>query len=207
MKKVLVLLLLFFSLGEDVFPSGDTVFVRAHFLCGSKPKKKFRKKEPRWFGGILGGHAGIEIAPNYIIDFGPRGAFHIFSHRNKRHSGFSRHDTLNFYNHFGTPRDSMQRIIIEIPVTVKQKQVLDSVANAYLKSTPYDYAFIGMRCGAAAYDVLSHIGIVERYSKRKTMMKIFYPRKLRRRLMRKARAHHWKITRYEGTDRRRWEKE
>lgn len=207
MKKVLVLLLVLFLVGNDVFPSGDTLYVRAHFLCGSKPKRKFRNEEPRWFGGILGGHAGIEIAPNYIIDFGPRGGFHIFSHRKKRNSGFSRNDTLSFYHHFGTPRDSMQRIVVEIPVTLKQKQTLDSLARVYLKSPPYDYAFIGMRCGAAAYDVLSHIGIVKKYSQRKTMMKIFYPRKLRRRLMRKAETHHWKVTRYKGTNRRRWEKE
>jgi hypothetical protein len=209
MKKQLfaVIMVLLFCIGEGQAFTSDSLYVRAHFLCGSKPKRKYKKEERRWFGGVLGGHAGVEIAPNYIIDFGPRGGFHVFSHKRKRHSRYTTHDTTNFYQLFGAHRDSVQRMVITIPITVQQKKVLDSLAKDYLQKTPYDYAFFGMRCGAAAYDVLSQIGIVEKFSVRKTRRKIFYPRKLRRRLMKKAGEKGWTISRQKGTSRRRWEKE
>lgn len=184
----------------------DSLYVKAHFLCGSKPKRPYKKTESHWFGGKLGGHAGIEIAPNYIIDFVPAGKFHIFSHRNKRHSRFTTHDTLNFYNLFGAKRDSVQRMSITIPITQKQKNMLDSLSKLYLEQTPYDYAFFGMRCGAAAYDVLSYTGILKQHKHMKTAFKIFYPRKLRRKLMKKAKANHWKIYLQQGSQRRKWER-
>jgi hypothetical protein len=48
-------------------PVQDVVVV--HFLYGSKPSREARDIEKKWFGGKLGGHVGIEITPDSILNF------------------------------------------------------------------------------------------------------------------------------------------
>jgi hypothetical protein len=187
--------------------SNDSTTIKVHFLYGSKPAKKYKHQETDWFGGKLGGHVGIETAPNVIFDFIPSGDFHVFAHREERHSKFTRHTPSGFWQIFGSHADSVKQMTIVIPVSNIQKTQLDSIFKAYTNITPYDYAFWGMRCGAAAYDVLAHVGIVKTYSYRKTYRKIFYPRRLRRRLIALAENKNWTIVRQQGTERRKWENE
>lgn len=207
MRKNICLFLLCSMLLFACSPAEKMYQVRVHFLYGSKPKKKYKYEEHKWFGGKLGGHAGVEISPNRIVDFGPSGSFHYVAHDKNRHSHYMEHDTVNFYGIFGTHPDSVQRMTITIPVTFWQKHKLDSVANAYLEETPYDYAFLGMRCGAAAYDLLAQAGIVKKLGRTRNVLRIFYPRKLRRKLMRMAKKNGWHISRRKGTNRRKWERE
>ena len=56
--------------------SQDSVFIKVHFLYGSKPYARYKDTEPKWFGGMLGGHVGIETDSGRILDFGPKGRFH-----------------------------------------------------------------------------------------------------------------------------------
>jgi len=65
----------------------------------------------------------------------------------------------------------------------------------------------GMRCAASTYEILAQIGLLPQYSHFKTYMKIFYPRRLRKRLLAKAEQNNWTITRYEGTPKRKWERD
>ncbi|MFM9986728.1 MAG: hypothetical protein ACKVOK_15925 [Flavobacteriales bacterium] len=161
----------------------------------------------KWFGGRLGGHAGIETDSNFVIDFLPRGDLHIFSHKTKRHSKFTTHTRTSFFELFGGQKDSVSFTSITIPISERQKEILDSLSGEYRKNSPYDYAFFGMRCGAATYDLLAKIGILSQYSERKTWRKIFYPRKLRRRLTKIAMQNGWAIENQKGSARRKWERE
>jgi len=188
-------------------PGADSLFIRVHFLHGSKPKRKYRKVEDRWFGGVLGGHAGVEIEKGTIFNFTPKARFHIFSKRQIINSKFAEHDTVSFYGILGGKPDSVKKTIITIPITLGQRKKLDSLVTAYKACTPYDYAFFGMRCGAAAYDVLAQAGVVKKYLFRKTWRKTFYPRKLRRRLERDAKTKGYLVRKYPGTERRKWEKD
>lgn len=199
-------LLIFFCFTSFLSYSQDTAFLKVHFLYGSKPLKKFKDTEQKWFGGILGGHVGIEGDSNQIVNFLPSGKFHWFAKNDNRHSTYAVHSTHNFYTILGSA-DSVKKAIFRIPVTRLQKQRFDSIANAYLKQTPYDYALFGMRCGAAAYDILGQVGIVPSYSRSKTYKKIFYPKKLRRRLFRKAKNNGWEIIRQSGSIKRKWERD
>jgi len=101
---------------------------------------------------------------------------------------------------------TVKKASVIIPISFKQKEKLDSIVIAYSKETPYDYAFWGMRCASATYDILAQIDIVKEYSYRKTFRKIFYPKKLRKMLFKLAKKNKWLITREEGTHRRKWEK-
>ena len=187
--------------------SQDSLCLKVHFLYGSKPLKKYKDTERKWFGGVLGGHVGIEGDSDRILNFLRKGKFHWFAKKDNKHSVYREHTVRNFYAIFrGTP-DSVKKAIIYIPVSVQQKQKFDSIATAYLKQTPYDYAFIGMRCGAAAYDILGQLGILKKHSICKTYRKIFYPKKLRKRLLKKARENNWTIVRQGGSIRRKWERD
>ncbi|MCB0738755.1 MAG: hypothetical protein KDC92_14670 [Bacteroidetes bacterium] len=183
----------------------DTIGV--HFLYGSKPAKAFQDVERKWFGGILGGHVGIASTPNEIVNFLPNGNFHYLSSKTELNSQFVVSDSIQFYQILGGSFTSAQRTTIHIPVTAKQKEQLDSIHHEYLSNSPYDYAFIGMRCGSATYDVLAQLGIVRKMSKWKMALTIFYPRKLRHRLLRKAKKNNWRVCHYQGTHRRQWEED
>jgi hypothetical protein len=180
--------------------------LKVHFLYGSKPAKQFKDSERKWFGGKLGGHVGIESDSGKIISFFRKGKFHWFGSKKNRHSRYAIHSPEKFYNIFGTTDNEVKSAIVYIPVSLQQKQKFDSLTTSYLNQTPYDYAFLGMRCGAAAYEILAQLEILPRYSISKTARKIFYPKKLRRRLFTKADALHWRVDRQDGSLRRKWER-
>lgn len=202
MRIIITLLFLF------IFINIHSQFtIKVHFLYGSTPIKKY-KDEPKWFGGKLGGHVGIESSSSAkIFNFVPSGKFHVFQHKKDKHSDFTFHDKERFYSILGGSGDSMKMAVVHIPITEKQQQQFDSLSRVYKKETPYDYAFFGMRCGAAAYDVLAQLDILPAYSYNRTWNKIFYPKKLRRKLFELAKKNDWKVERKRGSKRRNWEKD
>lgn len=183
----------------------DTIYIKVHFLYGSKPKREFKDTERDWFGGIHGGHVGIEVDSNYIIDFVPAGTFHVFGHHNNRHSRFATSTVKSFWGTFGSDSQDVKRTTVIIPINARQKAQLDSIALAYTSDAPYDYAFFGMRCAAAAYDVLARIGVTEQHSRCGTWRRNFYPKRFRKRLLKEAEEKGWSVRRTEGCDTRVWE--
>jgi hypothetical protein len=161
--------------------------------------------EPKWFGGMLGGHVGIESDSGRILNFVPKGKFHWLAKKSNPHSTYAEHSTKDFYSIFGASGDSVKTAVVIIPITIRQKQLFDSIASAYLDKTPYDYALFGMRCGAATYDILGKLEILPAYSYKKTYKKTFYPKKLRKRVFKKADENGWAIVRQQGSTKRKWE--
>ena len=186
--------------------NSDSITIRIHFLHGSKPKFKYRYQEDRWFGGVLGGHA-VEYESNKILNFQPKGRFLLFSHRRLINSRFSIHDTISFYGILGGEYPSVKKTIISIRISAQQKLKLDSIVSVYTKRSPYDYAFLGMRCGAATYDMLAEAEQVRRYTFSKTWQRFFYPRKVRRHLEKIAAQKGYHIWKTEGSNKRVWEKD
>jgi len=199
-------LLFLFVFSNHILCQGNYYF-KVHFLYGSKPKKEFQKSEPRWFGGIWGGHVGIEVDSNTVLDFVPEGKFHWIAKNKNPHCKFAVHAIKDFYEIFGGTSKAVKKATVVIPITKQQKQKLDSITLAYTAKPPYDYAFIGMRCGSAAYNILAQLGILKQYSYGKTYRRIFYPRRLRKRLLKKAKENNWAITKQNGTERREWEED
>lgn len=208
MKKIcfcFFVILLFFS-QSTVFAS-DTLYIKVHFLYGSKPKKEYKETEKTWFGGIHGGHVGIEYEHDKIIDFVPSGKFHYIAKKEELHSSFAHHTEHSFWSIFGGDPDKVKKATFVIPISKQQKEKLDSIVKVYSNETPYDYAFIGMRCGAAAYEILGQLGIVKSYPIRKTYRKIFYPKKLRKRLFKLSERKKWDVITTSGYTNRKWEKD
>lgn len=185
----------------------DTTFIKVHFLYGSKPRKHYHDTESKWFGGILGGHVGIEVDSNKILNFLPQGKFHWFASKRNLHSRYALHAEKGFYAILGSSGEDVKKAVVYVPLNAQHKLKLDSLASAYLNQTPYDYALVGMRCGAATYEILARLNILKPYTTSKTAIKILYPRKLRRRLFKLADRKGWKVVRQEGSTRRRWEQD
>ncbi|MBS3915969.1 MAG: hypothetical protein KG003_15840 [Bacteroidetes bacterium] len=182
-------------------------YLQVHFLYGSKPSKALKDLEPKWFGGIHGGHVGLGLDSNKILNFMPSGKIKIFGTKSGDHGVFIVDNLKEFRESVGGETDSNHWVTFLIPITLKQARVFDSIFNEYLKVTPYDYAFFGMRCGAAAYDVAAKCGIVKEYSYSGTWIRIFYPKIWRRKLFKMAKKNNWQIQSHSGTPRRVWEKD
>ena len=187
--------------------SQDTTFLKVHFLYGSKPAKEYRKSEKKWFGGIMGGHVGIEADTGKVVSFMHNGKFHVFERKNNRHSRYQVDSPDKFYSILGSPADSVKKATVYIPVILHQKEKFDSITGSYLEQTPYDYAFFGMRCSAAASEILGQLNILPQYGHARTYRKTFYPKKLRKRLLLLASENNWNVDREKGTARRKWERD
>ena len=203
-KKIIIGCICFMS--GNAFAQ-DSSFIKVQFIYGSKPLKKYRDTEKKWFGGLPGGHVGIETDSSMVLDFHHYKSFHVFTTNSNKHSRFLLRPSNEFWSGFHCTGETVKKATVIIPVTKAQKQRFDSIANSYLSTTPYDYAFIGMRCAAATYDILSQLGIVDRYPLKMIYMKIFYPKALRHRLYTKAKENGWAVIKQEGSLKRKWEQD
>jgi len=202
---ITTIILVFTNALQPYAQSRDTLHV--HFLYGSKPKKEYRSTANKWFGGKLGGHVGVQLNHDQIIHFVPQGQFHYFNRKKRRNSKFSAASPQQFYQIFGTPKDSVKYLIVSIPITQVHRNQFENTTTAYIIQTPYDYAFFGMRCGAAARDILGKSGVLKDWALGKTWRRIFYPRKLRKKLIRRGRELDWSMEFQEGTQQRNWERD
>lgn len=193
------LLLILFFVNSGLTNAQDSLFATVHVIYGSKPKVS---TEGKWFGGKLGGHIGLEVSPGKVVHFNPGGAVGAW----QKNSDTGRYvvSTLEgFYCTFGC--DSVKQMAVKIPISAAEFKILDSIANHYVDRPPYPYAFFGMRCAAACYHLLSFTNVYPEISKRKMVRRFFYPRKLRKRLIRTAKKKQWKVTITEGRSSRKWD--
>ena len=59
--------------------SQDSSYIKVQFLYGSSHLKKYKNTEKKWFGGILGGHVGIEGDSGKFYSFEIKGKNKIFN--------------------------------------------------------------------------------------------------------------------------------
>lgn len=159
--------------------------------------------EQKWFGGKLGGHVGVSLNDGPIINFIPTSKYHIFS-KKEINSAFIAMDSVEFYQIFDDkPNNKIS--IIQFEISPEQAENFKKISNQYLQESPYDYSFFGMRCAAAAYDLLCSSGILDREKNSKKWMKNFYPRILRSRLLRQRKQLKIEIIHQKGREERNWE--
>jgi hypothetical protein len=212
----------------DSTPEPYTDSIRILCLYGSIPAKGFEGKEPMYgpknifnkMSKMHGGHASIEYAPDKALSFQPKQytgvarSGHLTNRSNAKNfnSCFRIYTAQrawtvlgNYYNNL----DSLRRATFVIPVTATQKKRLDSIAQAYVQKTPYDYSFLGMRCASASYEVLASAGIVADY-KHNFWVNIFTTRRLRYILYKeylRNKDKGWRLYTSKGSQSREWEKD
>jgi hypothetical protein len=201
-KTWLILLLLSASCYVHAGDTISTHFIKVHFLYGSKPARGYKNTEKKWFGGFHGGHVSIEV-DNEVIGFVPRGELHIFAHRREKNSSFVSAELQGWVNDTA----GLKYTSVTIPVTADQYRDIKSIHAGYLQSPPYDYAFFGMRCAAATYDILGRLQLVERRSNSSNIFAHFYPKPLRKKMLRLSKERGYTITSQRGRTSRKWEKD
>ncbi len=191
--------------GSSGFHSADSAAhaVTIHFVYGSKPARGHKDTEHHYFGGIHGGHVYLQL-DSMLFSFLP-GTFpvHIFAHGKKRQSLYAAHALTDFAS------DTVGAKVTSItyPLSDSQYVELNTVRQEYIHETPYDYAFFGMRCAAAAYDVLGHAGLVKKKGNFRNVCTNFYPKPMRKRMLKHAQQHGLKVVTKEGRASRKWEKD
>lgn len=179
--------------------------VEVHFIHGSKPRPAFRHSEKKWRGGLWGGHVGLGLDSVCVVDFFPKKKVHAVAHRRRPEGQFALRTEQSFWRYFGLPPDSLQRTTLRIPVSAGQYGRLDSLTREYASRSPYDYAFFGMRCTSASCMLLMEADILKKRSRGCTVLRYFYPKKLRKRLLYEARERGWEVLQTKGCWRRKWE--
>ena len=193
--RVLFIFIFVFSI-NTCFANDTTYTIKLNFLYGSRPAKGYRQQESKLFGGIKGGHVNIE-AGGRVLDFTP-GNNPLFPHNKKPSGGFSINQSVNWDG------DDKWKTII-IPVSEEQYMALQKIFDSVVAQTPYDYAIFGMRCAAASYDVLSMIGLFKPYSNDKNVITHFYPKLLRKKILKWADKNNYSVISNEGRPSRKWE--
>ena len=176
--------------------------IAVHFLYGSKPAKGYKGEEKKWFGGIKGGHVTIETGDT-IISFQPGGNCHVFGKKEKANGYFSAKEKMGWVKDTA----SLKYTTVIIPIKEDNYSKLRSTMDNYLQKSPYDYAFFGMRCAAATYDLLEEAGIVKKRSRMGKWVTFFYPQLLRRRILKIADENNYVVVKTGGRKSRVWEKE
>jgi len=175
------------------------------FIHGSKPQKKFKKTEPAWFGGLHGGHVGIQIDTNLVVDFVKKGKLHVFGSRKKGDGVFILHSKKEFLTHFGNQEQANAITEISIPIDSNTKTSLQGIVTSYTIKSPYDYALFGMRCASATAELLTQSHLLPKRSRCRLKMSYYMPRRLRNRLLQLAVQNQWNVKRQKGISSRNWE--
>jgi hypothetical protein len=195
MKYFFFIFILMISVGAK---ASDTLYtIKLNFLYGSKPAKGYKKTESKLFGGLKGGHVNIE-AGGRVLDFLP-GNNPLLPNNKKPTGGFRLNHSS--YKH----PDTDKWITVVIPVSTQQYFRLQTLFDSLAYKTPYDYAIFGMRCAAASYDVLSKIGLFREFPNEKNVATHFYPKLLRKKVLKWADKNNYDIIRHEGKSTRKWE--
>jgi hypothetical protein len=170
--------------------------IKILFSYGSRPHAK---GESRWFGGIHGGHVSISYYHQYA-SFVPNGDAHVFP-KKKQASAF----IIERDGQFIFDTTDSRYLILYIPADSQTIAKKDSILQCRLNKPGYDYALFGMRCASAAYEVMASAGLYPKYSRKKQVIKYFYPKLLRKKLLRQAKKNNWKMVYRPGRKTRKWE--
>jgi hypothetical protein len=198
MRSLLLTILTLVFLNLSANDSTTTsYFIKLNFLYGSKPAKGFKKTESVYFGGLKGGHVSIE-AGGRVLDFMP-GNNPLLPNKTKPTGGFR----LNQSIYWDTT--SSKWAFVYVPVSAEQYNKLQVLFDSLSAHTLYDYAIFGMRCAAASYDVLSMIDLFPELSIKQNVAVHFYPKLLRKKILKWAKENNYIIREHEGRSSRKWE--
>ena len=201
--SILIFYILFCGVQSSLRAQDSTETITVYFLYGSRPSAGAAGSiEKHLFGGIHGGHVSIGI-DNTVIGFHHLQGMHLFPHRKNYDGAYECIPLAAFLK----DTISKQYATIEVPLSLGQYQALKVVIKSYLNQTPYDYAFFGMRCTAATYEILSSIHLLKHKSRFGIIISNFYPRKLRKRMFKIAADKNYPICFKAGRVSRVWEKD
>jgi hypothetical protein len=199
--SALLLFLLILSGGISGNP-GDGHWIKVHFLHGSKPKHAFRHTEPKYLGGLHGGHVSIQF-DSVDVGFETNGRVHLLPHPHHPDGLFK----VKLVKGADPYPDSARLTTVHILLPDSTYDRMKRLLYDYAAHTPYDYAFLGMRCASATQDILARLQVLPKKRRMNNILTTFYPRKLRRRVLKMAADKNYRVVRRDGRRSRIWEKD
>lgn len=178
----------------------ESHLLKVFFRYGSIPDVGYEYVEYEEVGGLQGGHVSLGIDS---LEFG-------FTNIKRIHV-FPKKETANgiFYweylKDFEDQVTGKKYITFLIPIREEQYIRLKAILSDYIDNPPYDYAFFGMRCASATYDILSQIGLFESKPFAKNIISNFSPRLFRRKMFELAHKNGYTVVRVKGRKTRIWE--
>jgi hypothetical protein len=200
LKNILILALAF--LLNPALYSQEPHMLKVFFRYGSIPEIGYEYIEYEEVGGLQGGHVSLGI-DSLEIGFTNVDRIHVFPNRKAPTGIFYWEYLKDFENGVADKK----YVTFLIPISEEQYKKLTGLLLGYLDDPPYDYAFFGMRCASATYEVLSQIGILEQKSRVGNIISNFYPRMLRRKMAELARKNGYTVIRVKGRKTRIWERD
>jgi hypothetical protein len=170
-----------------------------HFIHGSVPQDDCSYQKKR-LGGYLGGHIEIEVN-NFVYGFLYNTLPINYVPNSQYNSKFEKR-SLKVWNDL-IFNDKVTSI--EILTTTKQKNELDILLNKHLNKVPYDYSFLGQRCASSTAEILSDVGIINKFSNQESIIAFYYPKLLRRTLTKYAEKNNHEIRTKKGIECQNWE--
>ncbi len=201
---VFYLVIEYFSFTRSLYSCKNFIEeISIHFIHGSYPKKNCFDQR-KTVGGLLGGHIEIEIdGLVYGFEFGDRQNIHIFP-RNAPNS-FNGRFTLKKKADWILETKYDKITTIRVPIDALKKTQLIEKLQSYKTSPPYDYAFFGMRCASSTYEDIATAGVLPKKARFQYVVNAFYPRQLRKKMVRWARTNMIMVEFKKGVDCRVWE--
>ena len=176
----------------------DTIVV--HFIHGSKRIEEDCDYKKERLGGYLGGHVEIEVAA-HVYGFSYDSLPINYFPRSKFNSKYEKRTKEKWLKH--TKYDKVTSL--HIPVNTAQKQNLIKIVTSHHKNPPYDYSFWGQRCTSSAAIVLSDAKIIGKLNNTTSIISFYYPKLLRRTLLKLALKNDYLVKRKPGIDCYNWE--
>lgn len=180
----------------------ETHVIHLFFRYGSVAAPGHEDPDYEEVGGIFGGHVSLGIDSSEV-GFTNHRRIHLFGNSEFKNSHFYRKSLREFQD----KTKGKKYVTFEIPVTAEQYEKLKVILDHYIEQSPYDYAFFGMRCTSATYEVLSQIGLFPALSKMQNIFVNFYPELLRRKMFRLANDQHYAVIQQPGVNTRIWDED
>jgi hypothetical protein len=200
LKSLLILVLAF------VVPAGligqETHLLKVFFRYGSIPEVGYEYVEYAETGGLHGGHVSLGM-DSLEIGFSNIGRVHIFPDTETPTGLFY----WEYLKDFEDQVADKKYVTYLVPITDQQYTWLRTILMTYLDNPPYDYAFFGMRCASATYDILSQIGLFDRKNRTANIISNFMPRLFRSKMAELARKNGYTVVRVKGRKTRIWEED
>jgi hypothetical protein len=181
--------------------SQEEHIIRVIFRYGSIPVQGYEKVEYEEIGGLYGGHVSIGI-DSLEIGFTNRKKIYLFE--NTKDNGLYYWEYLKNYEN---QLLSKKVVVFMVPLSEEQYAKLRNLLMQYIEDAPYDYAFFGMRCASATYDVLSQIGLFKPLPRFQNIVSNFYPKRFRAKMFRLAQENHYTVISHKGRLTRIWEED
>lgn len=176
--------------------------LKVFFRYGSIPDIGYEYIEYEEVGGLKGGHVSLGI-DSLEIGFTNDGTIHLFSRSDNIKGVYY----WEYLKDFEDQVSDKKYITFVVPLTGDQYVKLRTILLGYIDAPPYDYAFFGMRCASATYDVLSQIGLFKPRTRVNNIISNFYPRLFRRKMSALAHKNDYTVMRVNGRKTRIWERD